>query len=217
MSRLNFTLLSLAALGFIALLPMTGCSSTPKGDGSKTAQSLTSVADSVRQGEEQARATLDALNQMIARPGDIAAQYGQFTKALASLDSHAKRVRDAAASMQKSGAAYLDQWNEQLAQISNEDIRKRSEKRQADVAKSLENLQSDYQKLADSFKPFMSDLRDIESVLKTDLTGAGLDSIKKIASKVTKQADKIYSLADKVASDFDQAGLAMSSLTGGAN
>jgi len=200
--------------GLIAMLLLAGCSSAPKGKGAQTSQRLESLADSVRKGESMTRATMDALKGLIENPDNMAKQYGEFSSSLSSLTKHAKNVRAAADKMAKESEKYIATWSEEIASINNEDIRSRSAKRQKDVEKSLGELRSHYEELADAFGPFMDDLQDIEKALQMDLTGGGIDAISSIANKAISNGDKVLKLAESVAKDFEEAGLAMSAVQG---
>ena len=213
MLKTNIFVQGLIIIGLIAMLLPTGCSSVPKGEGAQTSQRLGSLADSVRKGESMTQATMDALKGLIENPENIVKQYGEFSSALSGLGKHAKNVRAAADKMANESEKYIKTWSEEIASINNEDIRSRSAKRQKDVEKSLSELRSHYEELADAFGPFMDDLRDIEKALQLDLTGGGIDAISSIANKAIGNGDKVLKLAESVANDFEEAGLVTSSIT----
>ena len=178
---------------------------------------LTSIADSVREGQKRVRATTVSLNELVTKPADLSKQFGQYVKNLDSLESQAASVRKAADKMAKEVDTYIKKWSEELAQIKNEDIRARSETRQQQVNDGLKRIQSNYQALAEAFKPFMADMQDIETALQTDLTRGGVESIRDIAAKTQEEAKVVLSRADDIAADFEALGRALSPADSGSH
>lgn len=65
--------------------------------------------------------------------GDLRQQLQRFSRALDQLGASKKRVDGAANRFARRSAAYFDVWNKQLPAIKDEELRKRSMARKAEV------------------------------------------------------------------------------------
>ena len=114
--------------------------------------------------------------------------------------------------MAANGDAFFAQWDAQLAQIQNEDIKARSQARKDEVAQKLLAIKRNYAEAAMAFKPFLADLQDVQKYLSVDLTQGGVASMKDTAAKATQAAGPLKDSLATVAGDFKALGLAMSSV-----
>ena len=62
-----------------------------------------------------------------------------------------------------------------------------------------------------AFKPFLSDLKDIQTALGTDLTVGGVSAVKGAADKATQDSISLKSSLSQLSSNFKDLGMAMSS------
>lgn len=185
------------------------CQSSSKGDA--TSKNVTKAADGIQLGIGQLDATLAALNGLVNEPGaDLGPQFKAFSKSLDTLDSTAKKVRDAAASMDAKGKAYFAEWDTQIAAIQNEDIRERSAERRKAVEANFTEIQGEYGKSRDAFRPLMNDLLDIRTALDADLTMNGLGAVKKTVKRVSKEAEDVKETLQELAESFREMGVSMS-------
>jgi septal ring factor EnvC (AmiA/AmiB activator) len=158
--------------------------------------------------------TLAALNDLVEKPQpDLRPQFKAFSSQLADMESDAQDIADARRSMAKSGKEFFAKWDEQLAQIQNEDIKARSQSRKDEVAQRLNAIKLSYTEAAMSFKPFLANLKDVQKSLSVDLTPGGVAAMKDTAAKVAQEAGPLKDSAFKLAEDFKSLGLAMSAVT----
>lgn len=208
-SKLTLLASSLALATSLALL--AGCASHNYDKGSATAAGLKESADKISAADGQLDATLASLNDLVNNPqSDLRPQYKKYSDNVDDLASLAKHVDDSVASMRKNGKEYFAKWSEQLATIKNEDIRNRSAARQKEVSDELMNVKRSYAGVQVAFKPFMSDLRDLQKYLGTDLTPAGVASMKDIAPKANATGVTLKASVDQLVADFKSLGIAMS-------
>lgn len=193
-----------------ALVLVSGCVSGNYQKGAATGAELKTSAAKITQGESQIDAVTTSLNALVKNPGDLAAQFKNFSDAVNRLQSTAKEIDSKVAAMREKGDTYFAMWNQQIAQIQNEDIKNQSAARKAEMQKKFAAIQKSYQEAQNDFKPFMSDLKDIQMALSTDLTPGGVDAIKGTAGKVTKEAAPLKTTLDKLAGQFKDLGVAMS-------
>jgi hypothetical protein len=115
--------------------------------------------------------------------------------------------------MKSQGKDYFARWDKESAQIQNEDIRTRSETRRNEVASRFDRISEQYDETRTAFRPFMSDLRDVQKFLSTDLTTDGLAAIKDSAAKATQDAVPVKEALGRLSDEFKSLGLSMSPTT----
>jgi Protein of unknown function (DUF2959) len=209
--------LVLSLLGGLAILGLiAGCSSAGYEKAADTATSLTKASDGIVKGNALVDQTLAALNDLVNNPkADLRKQFGAFNDSVNDLTSTAKDVDGKAKGMKSQGADYFKNWDKQMAAMKNEDIRNRSEARKGEVASKFGRISQSYDETRAAFAPFMSDLRDVQKFLSTDLTAGGLSAIKDVAAKANKDAGPLKESLTKLSEEFKGLGLSMSPATGG--
>ena len=196
--------------GIAAVALLAGCASGNYQKGAAAGAGLQASADKIDKGSGLIDAAIASLNDLVNNPGELPAQFKKFGAAVGDLESTAKDVSSKVTAMSQEGNAYFTAWDQQLAQIQNEDIKSRSANRKADVQKKFAAIKKSYEEASGEFKPFMSDLKDIQTALATDLTPGGLDAIKSSASRATRRAGTVKTTLGKLAGQFRDLGVAMS-------
>ena len=211
MKTTNFlhNLFTLAAAGFMA-----GCASDNYKNGASTAATLNQSSCMITKGNTLIDESLADLNDLVSNPRpDLRKQFNKFNHAVDLLGDSAKDVASKAGEMKSEGVDYFARWDKESAQIQNEDIRSRSETRRNEVAARFDRIGEQYDETRTAFRPFMSDLRDVQKFLSNDLTAGGLDAIKDSAAKATKDAAPVKASLAKLSDEFKSLGLSMSPTT----
>ena len=204
-------ILSVLALATAALL--AGCASKGYEKGDKFSANIQSASTEIGALPGKIDDTLNALNDLVAKPqDDLRPAFKAFSDQLAGLKASALNIAAARKSMAGNGEAFLTQWDAQLAQIQNEDIKARSQARKDQVAQEMLDIKRSYAEADIAFKPFLADLQDVQKYLSVDLTPAGVATMKDTAAKATQAAGPLKDSIAKVAADFKALGVAMSSV-----
>jgi hypothetical protein len=151
-----------------------------------------------------------ALDSLAGASGDLRSKYNTFGKALDKLGKSAKDTEAKANAMREKGEAYFAKWDKEVAAISNEDIRARSDARKAEVKKQFQEVSDLYQSAKAQFTPFWSDLKDIHTALGTDLTPAGIASVKDVIGRAGERGRTLQETARKLADQFTALGAKVS-------
>jgi t-SNARE complex subunit (syntaxin) len=168
---------------------LAGCVSASYDKGADTSAALKSSAAAVGDTSAKVNDVLGALNALTFKAeGDLRKQYDAFTDATKNLDKSSDKLAAQVSAMRDTAAAYFQNWSNQMSMISSEDLRKMSAERRDAVSDKLNTVDASYMKVKNSLQPFMSDLKDIQTYLGTDLTAAGLDTIKGTVSKTKVDA-----------------------------
>lgn len=189
--RTSLLAIALAALAF-------GCATKGYEKADNTGAYLESTALRLDRGVAQIDTATAALKDLVDNPqADMKEQFKSYSSAVSGLESLTRDVGTRAAKIQKLGTNYLKKWDEELATIQNEEIRKQSAARKQAVMKKFESMKASYNGARRAFSPLLSDLKDIRTALSTDLTTAGVNSIRNSMAGVNKHADDVRkSLAD---------------------
>jgi hypothetical protein len=180
-------LLAFSSITAGAALLFTGCAtSSGYKQADKTGAGIAEFRDEVIKGQKAVDDTVKALDQIAATAtSDPRKSFEEFRKQVANLDSTAAKVRKRGQEMRVRGQAYFKEWEEQLAQVSNPEIRALAEQRKAKLQATFQSIKQYAEPLQAQFDPWMSDLRDLQTYLANDLTIAGVDAAKKLFTKTT--------------------------------
>jgi hypothetical protein len=195
-----------AIVGFI-----TGCASNNYNRSANTAATLDQSSSMVIKGSLLIDESLADLNDLVSNPApDLRKQFEKFNNVVGELDASAKDLAGKAREMKSQGKDYFAGWDKESAQIRNEDIRTRSEARRNEVASHFDRISEQYDTTQAAFQPLLSDLRDVQKFLSTDLTTGGLAAIKDTAAKATRDAVPVKESMSKLSDEFRSLGLSMS-------
>ncbi len=194
-----------------ALAAAAGCISKSYDKGSATASALQNSADAVAQTSSRVNDVLAALNNLTFRSqGDLRNQYDAFVSATKNLDQATQNLDTKVVQMRSAAAVYAESWSNQLSAIQSPELRQRSSDRMNQVTAKLNDVETSYQGVKISFKPFTSDLKDIQTYLGTDLTAAGLSTIKDIVSKTKVDAVPLRDSIKQLQGSFSSLSTALS-------
>jgi Protein of unknown function (DUF2959) len=204
----NLTLnLALAATLAIA----AGCASSSYDKGTATSAALESSADAVADSSAKVNDVLAAMNNLTFKSaGDLRDQYDAFVSATKNLGKANENLDAKVIQLRAAAAAFTGNWSNQMTTIQNPDLRARSAGRMDQVTAQLKDVDASYEEVKNSFKPFTSDVKDIQTYLGTDLTASGLATIKDIVSKTKADAVPLRDSIKKLQASFSNLGTAMS-------
>jgi hypothetical protein len=198
-----------------AVVLATGCASTGNDKAASTSKSLTKSSRMIVKGNTLIDQTLARMNDLVSNPKpDLRKQFDAFNSSVNDLGSTDLAVACQAKEMKAKGADYFENWDKETAQIRNENIRQRSEARQHEVAANFARISQQYDETKTAFEPFMSDLRDVQKFLGTDLTAGGLVAVKDIAAKANRDAAPVKESLARLSEEFKGLGISMSSASG---
>jgi hypothetical protein len=203
-------LLTQTALAVTLAAALVGCKSSDSNhqQGSATGTRVFAAADRISEGKGKIDAALTPLNDMIGNPqqADLATKFKAYATAVGDLQSSIDKANGAVDKVKKNGDEYFAAWDQRIAAIQNPDIKSSSSERKAAIMKDFEGIKTSYQELSTTMKPFMSNLKDIQTALGTDLTAGGIGAVKDPAKQANKQGESIKDTLDKLAGQFREVG-----------
>jgi hypothetical protein len=195
----------------MALFAFTGCQSTNYVRSDATAGRLQATAAEIRVAISNLDTTISALNDLLTNPmGDLRIQYDRFSINLDRLGLASTRAFDEAPRLQRLSASYFAAWDKDLMTISDEQIRRTSTARKTEVSKQYASTIGAYQGCQESVTTLLRYLRDIRQALSTDLTTAGLQSVKQPGSSARESAAAARNALGQAATELDALAAQMS-------
>ncbi len=206
---MKFITANFALAATLALL--AGCASHSYDKGAATSNALSSTADAVSLVSTNVNGVLAAMNNLTFKSaGDLRDQYDVFVSASKSLDSSIANLDAKVIALRVTATDYVTNWNNQMAAIQNEELRKRSADRKDEVSGKINDVETSYQSVTNSLVPFTSDIKDVQTYLGTDLTPTGLNTIKDIVAKTKVDAVPLRDSIKKLQGNFDSLSMSLS-------
>lgn len=198
-------ILTITLIGMGATLLFSGCGTT-KGykQADKTGAGIADFRDEIVKGKAAIDATMKSLGDIAATANtDPRKAFSQFSKDVANLDSTADKIRKRAQSMHEQGEAYFKQWETELTQVNNPDIRALAEQRKAKLQETFSSIRKYTEPLKTQFEPWMSNLKDLEKYLGNDLTIGGVDAAKPLFNKTTEGGLEVQKSMDALVAELN--------------
>ena len=114
--------------------------------------------------------------------GDLRPAYNIYCSEVEKTGSAAAWTRTRVQWMRGDGRKYFEDWQSTVNSIANESLRKKAQKRLDKVRMSYDKVEASLVLAGEKFKPFLSDLADIQKFLATDVTAGGVKAIKSTVS-----------------------------------
>lgn len=148
--------------------------------------------------------TLKSLDQIaVTANTDPRAAFEKFSKNVTSLSSSADKARKRGKEIREKGQAYFDQWEAQLAQLNNPEVKQLAEKRRTKLRAAFDNIRKIADPLNAKFDAWMSDLKDLQIYLANDLTIAGVDGAKTLFAKTKAEGLDVQKSMDELIAELN--------------
>ena len=193
------------AVAVLASVCLIGCGTTAGyKQADKTGQGIADFRQEITKAKQAVDDTVSALGQVAVTANTNPREAFQtFSKSLANLESAAERARKRADDMRAKGQAYFNQWQQEMAQVKNPDIRKLAEERKAKLQASFDNIKKYTEPLKTQFDAWMSDLKDLKTYLGNDLTVTGVDAAKSLFAKAQSEGFEVQKSMDALIAELN--------------
>ena len=195
----------LTVLAAGAALLLTGCGTTSGyKQADKTGAGIAEYRDEITKGKIAIDATMKSLGDVASTANTNPRKaFEQFTKDVDNLESTAADIRKRAQGRKEKGDAYFTQWEQQLSQVNNPEIRSLAEQRKAKLRETFENVRKYTEPLKAQFDPWMSNLKDLEKYLGNDLTIAGVEAAKPLFTKTQDEGLEVQKSMDGLMAELN--------------
>jgi len=202
----------------VAISLLNGCTSTGYQKGDLAASSMHRAAADVQLEGRAMDQTIAALSDLISQAnGDLTGPYKRYSRSLDQLIASAQKTESTGREMEEKNAAYLAEWDKQLAAIDYGHIHEISEARRTSVTNSLDAIRRRYQESQAAVQPLISYLLDIRRALSADLTMGGLEALKGVAKNANDNVAKVQTALDALTTELTTSSAGLSSVAYQAN
>jgi predicted nucleic acid-binding Zn-ribbon protein len=205
MKTKNASIVSLTGATVAAAILMTACaSSSGYKQADKTGAGIAEFREEIVNGKKAIDATMKSLTDIASTANtDPRKAFQQFSKDVANLESTAAKVRKRGEDMKAQGAAYFKKWEQELATMTNPEIRSLAEQQRAKLQSTFDSIRKYTEPLKAQFNPWMSDLKDLEKYLSNDLTISGVDAAKSLFRKTTDEGLEVQKSMDALVAELN--------------
>ena len=198
----------LFSLGAASLAIFPACVNKTYQKADATALSLQGSADLVQETRAQLSSLSDSL-ELLKRNEDLAKHYASFTAQADLFQRNAAKLADNAREMQSKGAAYFNQWQNDLDKIKNPALRDSSSARLSEVSSSFAGMKALYDETTRTFIPFQTDIKDIQTALGADLTPAGQATVQPFIQRALVNVEPVKRALEDLATEFSRLGVSL--------
>jgi uncharacterized coiled-coil protein SlyX len=196
-----------------AVCVVSGCASNGYEKGDVAAASMQKAAAEVQAEQRALDGTVSALGELVnAQGGDLGIPFTRYSDSLERLVAAAHRTETTGRKMEVKNADYVDAWDRQLQSIDYQHIRDLSEARRAEVTNRMETVTRRYRESQAAVQPLISYFEDIRKALSTDLTPAGLESLKEVVTNANNNVAKVQTALDALSTELTDSSAKMSSV-----
>jgi hypothetical protein len=175
------------------------------------AKSITEARTEATRTDAQLTATLEAINALTKQTkGDLRPAYDTYCSEVGKTESAAKLTATRVQWMAGDGQKYFQDWQKTVNGISNESLRKKSQKRLDAVKSSYDKVEASLQLASEKFKPFLSDLADIQKALAADVTAGGVKAIKSTVKSANWNHQFVSKAVNSALKEMDKMAKALS-------
>jgi DNA polymerase III delta prime subunit len=146
---------------------------------------------------EQLKATLRALNGIAEqKKGDLRPAFNTFAAEVTNTATKAAITAARVKWMDEDGQNYFKEWQNTITSVANESLRKKAQARLEEVRGQFDEVKKELKEASSKFKPFLSDLSDIQKTVAMDVTADGV----KAARSTIKSANRNHNEVNKAIS-----------------
>jgi len=175
------------------------------------AKSIQEARGETARTSEQLKATLSALNALTQKTqGDLRPAYDAFASEVTNTVTAAATTAARVQWMDGEGQQYFKDWQNTITSIAKESLRKKSQKRLESVRADFEEVKKELKDASAKFKPFLSDLSDIQKTMASDVTAAGVKSVRSTAKSANSNHRSVDRAINSALKEMDKMEKALS-------
>lgn len=205
MKHRSHSLAVFAMLVFSTAAFLGGCATTGMERSEKTANSIREVDSEIRKMIVQIDATAASLDSLvtIGQP-DLKKSFVKYSDNLERMDSEGKKVTKRTEEMKIRSTKYFSEWEKDGDAFTNPEIRELSVERRTKLAEIYARVPAAGAGLKGTYHAYLTDLKEIQRYLSTDLTSKGVEAITPVARKSVQDLDALKASLTPVIAALDE-------------
>jgi chromosome segregation ATPase len=182
-----FAMLLLGTAAFLG-----GCATTGMDRSVKASNSIKEVDREIRKMSVQIDITAASLYTLVntGKP-DLKKSFKSFTDNLADLDKEGTKVLKRVEEMKLRNKEYFEEWEKEGDAFTNSEIRELSTERRNRLAEIYARVPAAASGIKGTYHAYLTDLKEIQKFLSTDLTPKGIEAITPVANKSVQDMDSL--------------------------
>ena len=202
---MNTTIHIAALVGLMALTQAPGAFAAESADqAQKVRERLEALRLESVTVRRQVEVSVYELNRLQSENVDLREQFEKFKTELTRMEEQAKVVRARVESMGKEGQAFFKAWEDQIASISNPKIQDLAKDRYNKRQKSYKKILAAMTDARDLAQPFLSDLKDVRTLLDSELTRGSVKSAEKLMKRANYVGNDVVEALKDVETELDR-------------
>jgi hypothetical protein len=183
---------------------LVGCASTGVERVEQTSASMTAFRNDIINIQRATDVAMASLNDVIQTANsDPKKAFSAFSSSVAKLDKAVITAKTRAQEVKSQGEAYFKQWETEMKNVQNPEIRRLAETRKEKLQETFSKLGPLLEQTKADFDPFSSDVHDLQKYLSNDLTLAGIDSAKALISKTIEHGRTVQTSLDTLVAEMN--------------
>lgn len=177
-------------------LLVTGCATTGIDRAEDTVNSIQEVDNEIKIASKQLDATSASLTALTTvGAADLKKAFDTYSDNLSKLDKQGNRVIKRVEEMKSQSSEHFSKWEKEAAAFTNPQIRALSEQRRNELVATYAQVPAAGAGIKENFLAYMTELKEIQQYLSTDLTPKGVVAITPV---INNTAQKLSSLQESI-------------------
>jgi len=199
-SQAIFAMILLSTVSFLG-----GCATTGMDRSVKTSNSIREVDSEIRKMIVQIDVTAASLDAVVTTgQPNLKKTFGKYSDNVENLDKEGKRVIKRLEEMKVRSNEYFAEWEKEGDAFTNSEIRELSTERRTKLAASYARVPAAGAGIKGTYNAYLTDLKEIQKYLSTDLTPKGVEGITPVANKSVQDLDALKQSLQPVIAALDE-------------
>jgi ABC-type transporter Mla subunit MlaD len=197
--RMNKTCLVLAFVAAAVAVRATPAAAQGPEQTQKFLKSIDGTVKAIGESRAQLQKTMATYNSITGMTAkNLKDAYEDLNKDVANSEKKVVEGRPKVDEMNTEAEAYFTAWKQSATEITNADLRKRSEERLADAQARFQKISAAGKDARQSFDTLMKDVKDQSTFLGHDLNASAITALKPDAAKFNTRANTVFGKVDGV-------------------
>jgi Protein of unknown function (DUF2959) len=164
-----------------------------------------SARDAQEDAKQEIQTTLERFGKVVSyEGGDLEATYKKLNGELENSEDSAEAVRKKISDVESVADALFSEWEEELKQYSNADLRRKSQAKLTQTKSRYREMLGAMKRAEQRIEPVLKPLRDQVLYLKHNLNARALSAIKGELVKVDAQVDQLVKDMNRSIAEADK-------------
>lgn len=188
----------------LALAAAAGCRTDGYVRGEETASQMYELRASANACKRQITLTLGSLDALLEGiGGEGRDRFEKFRRDVTLAESQMADVESRFEDVRADARDYFNAWYEQIPEIQNPDLQKRSEARRLALMATMQRLLVAMADARPVLDPYLAAMRDARLYLSQDLSAEGLQSLRDVAQRLMAEEPEVHRRLDGVVAAID--------------